>query len=277
MITINIPLTETTYVYHYTSAEIATKYILKDKRIRFNPFENVNDPREYKQFEFTCFMPIESHIPLEEFQALTEEMARSFKRNVKVACFSLDRKIDIESMWREPHTRRGWARPSMWHHYAAKHNGLCLIFNRERLGIQLSKELQSAHLISGKVEYSNRGAIPNLSSDPYVIDFFGSMNAFDRAQMHLSKWASRLYFRKLEDWSNETEYRWVYLDASTGPRDVPFGDSLEAVVVGENVDKCNREAVNEYCKQAEIEICTLNWKNGFPYPNPVIWARAPRG
>lgn len=268
---INPPPSENSYVYHYTQTDKVQNFILKNRTLRLNPFEKVNDPKEYKQFELTCFTPVDSNISREVYESLTRKIELALKKDVKLACFSMDRPVSEEKLWSEPHTSRGWAKPSMWHHYGGEHDGVCLLFDRVKLNEALKRQLPSAPLVHGKVAYSNQGAVPNDWVHPFSVDFVDS-NEIDlrRATLkHLSRWAGRLYFEKLEDWSNETEYRWIYLDSVSGPRDVEFGDSLQAIVIGERVSETARKNLIDECKSQNIEICLLGWRNGYPYPTPL--------
>ncbi|MDO8770153.1 MAG: DUF2971 domain-containing protein [Burkholderiaceae bacterium] len=265
---INPPPLADSFVYHYTSSGVARDFILKNKTLRLNSFENVNDPREYKQFELTCFTPVESEIPRGQYEVVAKDIEMVLKRNVKLACFCTDRATTKEKLWSEPHTTRGWAKPNMWHHYAAGHDGVCLMFDRLKLSQSMDRHLNRNNLLHGKVIYSNQGAVPNAWVHPFSVDFTDSqqLDVIYAAQRHLSRWASRLFLEKLEDWSVENEYRWIYFDSIGGPRDVPFDDALMAIVIGENVEELTKKALLEECRRTKLEVSLLSWRNGFPMP-----------
>lgn len=166
---------------------------------------------------------------------------------------------------------RGWAKPNMWHHYAAGHDGVCLMFDRLKLSRSMGRHLNPDKFLHGKVNYSNHGAVPKAWTHPFSVDFTEShrIDVIHAAQKHLSLWAEKLFLEKLEDWAVENEYRWIYFDSQPGPRDVPFDDALVAIVIGENVQAETKGALLEECRRTKLEVSLLSWKNGFPMPVPL--------
>lgn len=255
------------YIYHYTSCDTAISHILRNKTLCLNSFKNVNDPRESKHWDMSPFVHAGLKLEPKQYDAISLEVSQIIKSKAKLACFSRDKSIAVKARQPEAFLNRGFAKPSMWHHYGNGHNGVCLMFNREKLINAFSEQLRSQHFFYGPVTYTDKGILPNLQGDPYVIDLLqvkDTSSYFEAIQTHFDRWYRHLFLHKLSDWSNEDEYRLVYLDEHPEPRYLEFGDSLEAIVIGEGVDEAWYEEYRKYCIVYKSEVAQLAWHNGYP-------------
>ena len=226
------------YLYHYTSADTALNHILKNGTLKFNSFSLVNDPRESKSWDVAAFVRAELNLSYEQYDAISREVSDILKANAKLVCFSRDKDGAIGKWQPEALFDRGFTKPSMWHHYSDKHSGLCLMFDQNKLDQAFRKKLNSDRLVSGKVVYSNKGILPNISRDPFVLNLLHVRRVEDYLSAigsHLQIWFPELFLRKLTDWEHEDEYRWIYLDGHAEPIYVDFEDALEAIIIGERV------------------------------------------
>jgi hypothetical protein len=258
---------DASYLYHYTSADTALNYILKNGTLKFNSFSQVNDPRESKACDFSPFVRDDLNLSREQYDSISREISDVLKANAKIVCFSQDKDAAIGKWQPEALLDRGFAKPSMWHHYGDKHCGLCLMFEWNKLNQAFLKQLDSGRLISGKVDYSNKGILPNLSKDPFVVNLIQVREIGDyysAIKNHLNFWFQDLFLRKLSDWKNEDEYRWIYLDDNLGPIYVGFEGALEAIVIGEHVPNSYYEDILRYCVKYHADVTNLNWRNGYP-------------
>ncbi len=264
---------EKLYLYHYTQINTAINFILKDNTIKLSSFSKVNDPRENKSWDISLFVNEGIKLETQERNSLSKEVSEILKANAKMVCFSRDKPTVNDTFQPGNILCRGLANPSMWHHYAGEHNGVCLMFNKERLKSIFENTLKKRHLVHGNVKYSNEGSVPNLQGDPFVLDLLvpsGKNWYFDAIQNHFSLWYKELFFKKLIDWSNEDEYRWVYLDVNPGPIYLNFGDALEGILIGEEVDQTKCNQIKEYGVRYSIEIGKLTWVNGYPRIEPLV-------
>lgn len=258
---------DASYLYHYTSTDTALNHILKSGTLKFNSYGLVNDPRENKEWDISPFVRADLNFSLEQYNEKSREISNMFKANAKLVCFSRDKDEAIGKWQPEALFDRGFAKPSMWHHYGDKHCGLCLMFDRNKLHKAFVQKLETNRLQSGRVTYSNEGKVPSLVNDPFVINLTAcnnDANYLSTIQEHLDIWFPKLFLRKLTDWANEDEYRWVYLDSDPDPRYVDFEDALEAIVIGENVPKTHYEDILRYCVKYHADVANLNWHNGYP-------------
>lgn len=89
-------------VYYMTSHEVATKYILPERRMKLSLFQDLNDPFELQPYSLSdrdlrrISVALRSHIAVKQ----------------GLICFS-----------------DNWHSPVMWAHYADKHKGICLGFD----------------------------------------------------------------------------------------------------------------------------------------------------
>lgn len=258
---------DASYLYHYTSTDTALNYILKNGTLKFNSFGKVNDPRERKEWDISPFVKMGLNLSLDQYNAISREISDVLKANAKMLCFSRD-KNEATGKWQpEALPDRGFAKPSMWHHYGGSHDGICLMFDKNKLHRAFTGQLEPSRLISGEVKYSNHGILPRLQDDPFVINLLAVSNSHSYLtiiQEHLNRWIPELFLQKLVDWGNEDEFRWVYLDVDPEPRYTNFCDSLEAIVIGEDVSECYIEDILRYCVKYEADAAKLNWHNGFP-------------
>src|SRR5215203_3852877 len=142
-------------VFHYTKAHTAIEKILFEKKIRFNQLKSMNDPKESKGLN----MPLGIGVPpipngqwsndfkdyikntppkIKEWESLPlnakficykDHIASAIKGNEwKIFCTSKHHpRLKDES--NTPNSNSflyGYARPSMWAHYADNHKGVCL-------------------------------------------------------------------------------------------------------------------------------------------------------
>lgn len=255
------------YLYHYTSSDTALRHILRTGTLLLNSFSRVNDPRESKHWDLSPYIRADANLTLEQYDAISKEISQILKANAKLICFSQD-KQSSQNVWQpEALLKRGFAKPAMWHHYANKHNGVCLMFNREKLLGTINKQLNAEKLFYGKVAYSDKGIIPKMKNDAFIINLLSvrdSESYFLAIQDHFDYWYEELFLKKLSDWSNEDEYRCVYLDDNPEPLLVEFGDSLEAIVIGERATNDNHDDFLRYCVMYKADIADLKWHNGYP-------------
>lgn len=255
------------YLYHYTTIDIALDYILKNGTIKFNTFSKVNDPRESKKWDLSPFVRAELNLELEDYEEISRKISDLLKANAKLVCFCCDKQEAIGKWQPEALLDRGFTKPSMWHHYGGKHNGVCLMFDRNKLNNAFIKQLNTKRLVSGEVDYSNQGILSSLNGHPFVINLINSVctaSYLTAIQNHLNQWFRELYLRKLTDWANEDEFRWIYFDDHSEPKFIGFGDSLEAIIVGEQVSEKHDNDILRYGAKLRADVARLTWHNGYP-------------
>ncbi len=273
---INPPKESHQFVYHYTSRDTAVNHILPSGRLRFNPLSKVNDPREAKQWEPVVTVSSTQPMELDDWKKLEHKISAALRSGAKLACFSLDADTTMQMDDFNARSKRGYACAPMWHHYANRHDGVCLVFDRALLDAALRDEL-GTRLVCGPVEYSDDGWVPRLADDPFALNMISGDTEEDLQkgiEAHLGKQWRGLYFRKLTDWAHEREFRWVHFGNDSESHDVSFGTSLKGIVLGAAIpENCKMEFYG-HCVRHEAACGELHWRNGQPsiqhYAEPYI-------
>ena len=157
------------HLFHYTKFESALK-ILVTGSLRFGKFENMNDIAEIKREVFSVVNDNIINRILSEYQ-------------------SISLTLDDPSI-------RGYSIDPLWGHYAQKGNGVCLVFDKELLYLNLRKQFGNKAIISSinyQYDYTNM-VFPNGNTEKEVKQYFSS-NAED------------IFFTKSLDWKYENELR----------------------------------------------------------------------
>lgn len=265
------------FAYHYTTREAAFEHILPRGRLRMSALASMRDPVENKEWVQQLVTYGEPYEDEEGEEAIQDEAdvnaadgaARQTIFNTKLLSFTLDGPEPPDGVPAE-HTR-GYARPRMWEQYAESHAGVCLIFAREALQEELMAVLPAFNdAVCGRVSYSN---IPFLGSERARIldvDHLKSGGDGDIARglrAHVHEHQAELFFRKLEDWSSEQEFRYLLLDTDAYEVHVPFGSTLRAVIVGEQFPAWQLPGAAQVSDAAGIELRQIQWG---PFPPGVF-------
>lgn len=178
-------------LYHYTSVS-AAKQILQSKHLRFSKLKKMNDVNEaHRHIYYSCNICIDKiNKELETYEQIS---------------FSIDNS-----------SHQGYNINAMWGHYAEKGNGVCLVFDKDRL---LSLLQPSNRYKYGPIQYQD-----NYNGDVIIQD----QNIASLFQTH----SDELFFTKTKDWSYEQEFRIL---AKTNNPDsslfINYEDSLLAIIM----------------------------------------------
>ncbi|MGL5824523.1 MAG: DUF2971 domain-containing protein [Nocardioides sp.] len=224
------PKTLTSDLYHYTSSESAILGILANRTIRLSPLQGTNDLWESRPLAPSLQCKDRATLSMDESTKIWEDIDRSIRGYSKVACFTQD--WDLPEALMNSDALRGWAHLSMWAHYGARHTGVCLRFDRDRLLAAFAEARGDAvHQFSGPVKYraAERGVGPYSISVEQAEEFGVDAVALHYASVH----RDRVFFRKHADWSAESEFRLVRTDLSMDPFYLNFSDALTGIVLGD--------------------------------------------
>lgn len=253
------------FIYHYTKAETAIDFILKDERLRFSSFVNTNDPKESKKWFFLPGSNQGRDLSAYTPDTLSNLLHRHIKESTQLICFSKDGHLSGNHMEDNPH--RGFCKPRMWDQYGARHTGVCLIFDFARLCSVFHEQFQTFSYRYGDVNYVDR-LLPDIQLDPaYVInvDSLEDMGAKDYALAHLRKYQERLFFEKAKDWENEAEFRFVVFECEPGYYYLEYGNALRGVLFGESCSEENILKIVALTKRRGLQYQQLSWRNCTPW------------
>lgn len=243
--------------YHYTSRAAAFEHILPARRLRLGSFAVMRDPLESKERAEHLFTPASwSAVAVEKLRALEREALV----NTKILSLTVDRPED-------PGVSRahawGYARPRMWEQYAENHRGVCLVFDRTDLHGWALGHLEAINpTASGEIIYSDLplDGYPNARRlDATTLTDRGGGDTARGYRAHLLENAEELFFRKVEDWSSEREFRYVLLDDDDDEVTVPF-ERLRAVILGERFPAWQLPGAAALCETADALLLKMAWR-----------------
>jgi len=219
----NAPRRLSNHLFHYTNAEAAIFGILRSGTLRLSPFESNNDLWESR--------PLYPNLTLHaddrslDRMGLWNELDRLIRIHAKVACLTQDWELPNSVL--NPNALRGWNHLSIWAHYGARHTGICLQFDRDKLLESFTNALIPGALLRfhGPVVYRSVsvGAGPDGVDMGQIREFGLDAVAINYAETH----HGQIFFRKHADWSNESEYRLVLIDQSVLPIEFPIRDGAD--------------------------------------------------
>jgi hypothetical protein len=253
------------FIYHYTKAETAIEFILKDERLRFSPFMKTNDPKESKKWFFIPGSNRRSDLSSFTPESLSNTLHRYIQESTQLVCFSKDGKLTGNHLEDNPH--RGFCKPRMWDQYGGRHAGVCLIFDVSRLSSIFHEKYQSFTYKSGSVSYADR-LLPDIQLEPAFtinVDSLEEMGPKDYALAHVVKYQERMFFEKAKDWENEAEFRFVIFECEPREHFLEYGNALRGVLFGES---CSEETVSKVValtRSKGLAYQKLLWRNCTPW------------
>lgn len=198
-------------LYHYTTFNNALK-ILQSHTLLFGRLKDMNDINElYRPLAF-FYHPRHDYRNNDDIH---KKMKEDFYKYQQIS-LTLDG------------TRMGFDIPAMWGHYAQHGNGVCLVFDKNKLLSYLEEEKHQRHFVYDNVEYTK----DYPSEINYNTDANNNLIAFGEDE------EKDYFFRKTEDWSYEQEFRVIIKSDSEEREKLNFRDSLLFIIMhnAESVD-----------------------------------------
>ncbi len=219
------------YIAHYTNLEAAI-LILDSKKIRLGHKNNTNDLYENnKNWFFEEPYPSDMHT-CEIFDC--KEIKKSIENKI-------NKHIQIFSTIGYQEKRTLYNRPRAWAQYGDNHNGVCLIFNKDKL-IEKFNNNNIIKSLYGKMTYidwiniiQSQGyyktpndikKLSNLLNSPELL--------FEEVNKNHSL-NTKLFIKDI-DWEHENEYRFLAFSKNIDNIYIDYNDSLEAIVLGANIN-----------------------------------------
>jgi len=258
------------YLYHYTRADIALDYIIRNHTLQFGSYTGTNDPKESKFWEFDLGTNEERDLGKYRMAELSEWLSLALKGKTKLACFSMDANGLSGDHMRDIF-KRGFCKPRMWAQYADKHSGVCFVFSREKLTKIIEDQFSKDKLVlSGPITYKNRNILRNLynpDDQQYTInvDYLTKIGREAYVEAHLKMHYSRLFFEKMEDWKDESEWRYVIFSQADESLYLNYKDSLVGIMFGEKTDEKTIQDIMDVTESWGLRYMGLKWKNCSPW------------
>lgn len=262
---------------HYTTADTAFRYILRERTLRMNTYKRMRDPFENR----SPFLAVPGLNPESRFEQYERGRIQSLLGGARgrkrlLSLTEGDERRDGESE-RDLPFRCPWGRARMWEQYADDHAGVCLVFDRDSLLTSVRRFLKE-DFWDGPVTYTIQGvngapattnvSLADLDLPPEAVD--------DYLREHYQDF----FFLKTEDWATEFEYRivsyrdWGSSDDNPPPGpDIEFGDSLLGVFVGANFPEWQVAGARAVTEGVSAHFRHMTWNSGRPHPDlyPGVW------
>ena len=254
------------YLYHYTGADIARDFVLKNRTLKLGRILDTNDPRETKDWEFNLWTAGAHDTGQYKMAETSRWLSSALKSNVRIACFCQDR-APLTGDHVGEILQRGFAKPRMWAQYGRNHSGVCLVFDREKLLDSVRKNLNGNTCWVGNVSYRDHFIVRALTRNEFMIDVDElELVGPDRyAANHLVRHHDELFFEKLQDWRDETEWRMMVYGPGSDPIFLPIEQALVGVMHGASTRPEASEEIIALTDIEQVEHMGLVWKNSNPW------------
>ena len=213
---------DTEKLYHYTKFESAIK-IISSQQQKFGTLESMNDINEsYKGIFY-------------QSDEIPPKTVKSCLRNYRQISLTMDKP-----------GRQGFDIPAMWGHYADKGDGVCLVYDKNKLLASINGKPYK----HGKITYTNKYDNTIIVDDNYI-DYF------------LKRHMGKLFFTKTRDWSYEQEFRILTVSTASQPLFLPLNGSIIAVIMHSKNDDSVLGTVNAELIRKITNIPILEYAHWF--------------
>jgi hypothetical protein len=271
------PQNQKQLVYHYTTLKTALEKILPSLTIRLGPLTTVNDPWETQHWDlgFESASGYEEERTAEITRERIEALMENLKLQAKVLCTTHDKRPDedVTADGQFPSNpkgydfHRGYARSRMWAQYADKHQGVCLVFIRERISTAIVKHFPDRRVYCDDVVYDNYLAFID-DAFSFNCDEAKEQGIEQAVSFHVDEFHRGLFFMKTEDWRDEAECRWVVIDENETPRFISFGDALVGIIVGADFQNSYLPSLFRLVDD-NVDLKRIVWTSGHPILIPI--------
>jgi len=254
------------YVYHYTNLATARDYILKNRTLRLGTFARTNDPRESKNWTFNLSSRTGIDLGRYDFEKTSKWLSSALKSKTRLLCFSVDRPPLTGDHTKDIFSR-GLAKPRMWAQYGDNHAGVCLVLDRAKLLEAVKATYKDIIHICGPVEYKDQSFMRSLGPHEFAIDVdqLEVLGPSGYVGAHLRAHYKSLFFSKLLDWRDESEWRIVVFANTDEDLFLQIEESLVGVIHGASALREGSESLFKLTDSWNVEHMGLKWNNSAPW------------
>lgn len=246
----NIPeeLLDNDLLFHFTKSYVAMESILYEKRIRFSSLINMNDPYEYKIVSLG--ISTWGGIPYETASEAIYRLRETILYKSKILSIVRSKESNIVDNY-----HLVFAKPRLWAQYAEAQYGVCLVFSLSAFLDKLKKTYPQLTVYDDYVEYDlSKG---QESSKTYLREYDTSLSIDENIKTHIEINKKDIFFRKYEDFKDESEYRLVLMDW----KDVNNSDiyiDIEGLIIGVIIGERFRDVYEEAIKYLAMDKLKTN-------------------
>lgn len=182
------------HVFHFTKFESALR-IIATQSLKFGRFENMNDIAEVKR-------DVYGMIPAD---TISNELAK-----YQSISLTLDKSPSHRGFYIDP----------LWGHYAQGGNGVCLVFDIDKLSQRVVEQFGKKATIA-KIRYSSK----------HSNAVFAKGDSQRTVDKHIRKNLKRIFFTKSQDWKYEQELRILIKEDGKNEQYLYLDDALIATIL----------------------------------------------
>ncbi len=262
----DIDLNPEHYLYHYTSLEKALELILPNKRLLLSNISKTLDPDEFSNKLFSMVGYV---IPgKDEPDIINANILLNRKiHNHRLICFCSSEKpeivyedymikVDVYS------NSFGWEKPRMWEQYASRHNGLCLIIDKQKLENHINKlKENNVDIELKKVKYRS---FHDIRIDALALDMnkLQDQKIEDYVDEHIHNNRDYLFYEKNIDYRDESEYRVLLNPTDETDFYIDISEIIYGIIIGKKVNSIYHPLVINSCKILNCICYHLSNYNG---------------
>jgi hypothetical protein len=251
------------YFFHYTTRDAAFEHIIPERRMRLSPYRLMGDPLEASgpQLAGSFWIPqepdAEEDLQTAYFEAVAE--VQKVRGQTKMLSLTVDAPRRMNRVVESNAFVSGWARARMWEHYAERHQGVCLVFERHSFeaGVLAQLRERSPDAGYGPVAYSDEGLAASAAAS---VPIQHGVPGIQIARDHVKKHARDFYFLKVSDWASEHEYRFIEPSTNDDYSYVDVGDSFVGVIAGHRFPTWQRFSATKICGDAGVDLRHVFWE-----------------
>lgn len=257
-----------TIIYHYTNKKIAINKILGKNNFLFSQNKNFNDPKENKIW-------FNSRDDNQHFE--WNDFFRKFQENIQIASFTKDNLYEKNKYINSIgvlYPGRGFNHPRMWAQYADNHHGVCLAFDKNKIENELIRNNSIFQYYCGEIEY-----VPSLfykieDEKIYNSYFFDTKDKLksniDLILEKTEKGRIPFFFRKMLDWKEENEYRFVIIKNNSSRLSINILDNLVAIILGWSFPESQYKKVIKLGEKYKVHVYKMEYHNGNAHLPEII-------
>lgn len=271
------------FIYHYTSAKIARKFILPNGTLKFSNINQLNDPEESTKYE-SLFLNNSDNSEKPDSMSMLMHFRHIFPSLLFSASFCTDRKDEKSYEGKNYfettnlHLNKGFMLSRMWGTYGDEHKGVCLCFDKLKLLDSFEKALpDNFDIYKDDIKYSRdiKDYISKFSNSEESLSPTGikaSCNTFSEFKNHIVTNKDFFLFNKQNDWRDENEFKICLIQNDFQINSdiyLPFGNSLSAIFMGERFSlEQENNSFKHYCKSYNISAFRTMYKGGIAFARP---------
>lgn len=253
------------YLGHFTKLNSFEK-ILQTKWLNFGSIARTNDPFENDNLLNTIYTQTENGTLVFSHPDCFSDIT-NYKEEFKFLSFTCsENSEDIVNKSR------------MWEQYGDSHNGCCLIFDKVKFDSTFDNNDNISEFNGGygelKLEKASDWVDYSLREDQaYIKRLVSKISRYDNEQSFkeykknlidfIWKHKKDFLLKKVDDWSNEREYRYLLKTSATKPVKIEFRSSLKEIILGFKVNPENVDFIKNWGNRQNIKLFQMELDSGF--------------